>query len=97
MTWSGRLRRGREGELIAANPDHIPTLGSVGNLLPEEVAQYTSEIMSNISEYFLCRSGSDGTSSGRTCGYFGPATAWVATDLSAVTTGGHWKCPVSGP
>ena len=87
----------REGELIAANPDHIPTLGSIGNLLPEEVAQYTAEIISNISEYFLCRSGSDGTMSGRTCGYFGPATAWVATDLSAVSTGGHWKCPVSGP
>jgi hypothetical protein len=82
----------QEASKIQADPEHISTLGCVENLLPEEVMQFASEISEHVSEYFLCRNGIDG--SGGVCGYFGPGTAWAATDLSAINTGGHWRCPL---
>ena len=42
-------------EAIAANPTHVPTLMSCGNLVAHSISEYAAEIMSGLCEYYLCR------------------------------------------
>jgi hypothetical protein len=68
----------------------------VGTLLPSQIQDFCSEILENMADYYLCRSGSDGAyGSNSVCGYFGPPTQWAATSLHTLD-GGHWRCPVCG-
>ena len=69
---------------VVADATYQPGLMSCKNLFDDSVAQYLSEIMEGLDEFYLCRK--------RGCGFFALAHCWV--NNSEIDGQGQHRCPM---
>ena len=85
-----------ESVKIEKNPDYCPQLTAVGACLPDEILQFTEELVKGVAEYFLCRSGDARDGTYDPCGFFAPGKNWCGTPSALAGHGGQWRCPQCG-
>ena len=95
--WEAEKQRVSRGEAVSAT-----SLRVCGNVLPDEAMQMASELMTGISEFFVCRNtkkvwdtaANKYADKGESCGYFAPAKYWACSDETFC--GGHFRCGLCG-
>ena len=74
----------KEREKIAQDPTYQPSLMCCNNIFGDNVAQYLTEIMDALDEYYLCRK--------RGCGFFALPNCWVNNSVNDGE--GQHRCPL---